>query len=124
MKLEGLRGTHRRQEGREIVRWLSGGITPKLASGTPRAGAQISLVKSEFCIIFLQASTCTAKNLTVITGTFLVVQRLRICLPMQGVQSLIMELRFPHAAGRLSLCAATKAQHRQNKNKKKYKKNF
>ena len=41
---------------------------------------------------------------------------------MQGVQSPIMELRFPHAARQLSLCDTTKTQHSQNKNKKIYKK--
>ena len=42
--------------------------------------------------------------------TTLVVQRLRICLAMKvtQVQSLVWELRFPHATEQLSLCATTK----------------
>ena len=43
-------------------------------------------------------------------GTSLVVQSLRICLPMQGiqVQSLVGELRSHRPKGKLSPCAATK----------------
>ena len=41
--------------------------------------------------------------------TSLVVQWLRICLPMQGmqVQVLVRELRFSHALRQLSPCATT-----------------
>ena len=48
--------------------------------------------------------------------TTLVVQRLRICLAMKvtQVQSLVWELRFPHATEQLSLCATTKDPERCN----------
>ena len=52
-------------------------------------------------------------------GTSLVVQWLRILILLQGVwfQSLIRELRSHIAKGQLSLCAAMKTQHSQQKRK-------
>ena len=43
-------------------------------------------------------------------GTSLVAQRLRVCLVMQGtwVRSLVREIRFPHAAGKLRLPSTTR----------------
>ena len=46
-------------------------------------------------------------------GTSLVVQWLRICLPMQGTQvrSLVQELRFHLPVGQLSVCATNIEAH-------------
>ena len=40
-------------------------------------------------------------------GTFLVVQELGICLPMQGTRVGSLVWKIPHASGQLSLCTST-----------------